>query len=124
MGGSAVGACGRGPSVETAFDEKPQPVAQAFGANSGNDIGHKGLHEHDARFVLGYASCLHVEQRLLVELSGCGSVGTFHVVAVYFELRACVHAGIGRCEQVAVGLISFGEHCAFLDAYRAFEGSV
>lgn len=88
----AAGVAGAEGAVETLFDEVTQSVADAFGRDGVDDVDHEGLHQHGACFGQWYAAGLHVEQRFVVELSGCGAVGAFYVVVVDEQLRFGVHA--------------------------------
>lgn len=105
-----------------------QTVAQRFEAYGVDDVGHESLHEHYAGFVKRYAAGLHVEQSLVVKLSGSGAVGAFHLVVVYFELRFGIHAGVGTVEHAAACLVSVGIGCirtyqnAARESTRSFVG--
>ena len=47
-----------------------QPVMQTFHLHSVDDIGHKCLHQHCARLILGNSAGAHLEECLGVKLTG------------------------------------------------------
>ena len=101
-----------------------EALAQHFVAYVVDYIRHECLREHAARFLAGDTAALHVEEGALVELACGGAVACLDFIAIDFELRRGVHAGLGRHEDIAVGLRGVGVAGFLIHYHAATESAV
>lgn len=89
-----------------------QSVAKWLDTDVIDNITHEGKHQKHTSFVFGDASCAHIEESILVELTYCGSMRALYIVGIDLELRTRNHASLVGETEVTVGLMSISLDCS------------